>query len=144
MDAFPPPRYDGSMKSTPWILLSLLGLTGWIASSTAQTETNNAPAPTPTTTSSAPATTTSTNNGVLTLPPPNNPVTGTVNTYNSSTNNAVDLPEDQKDRIRNSLRRAQLTDEQKKRQAELLDKTPVLEDKINPGMTEKGGIPKRF
>lgn len=131
------------MKSAPWMLLSILGLAAWIATAPAQNETNSAPAPDSTATTSAPVANTSTN-AVLTLPPPDNAVTGTVNTYSYNTNNAVNLTEEQKDKIRATLKRAQLSEDQKKRQAELLDKTPVLEEKINPGMTEKGGIPKRF
>lgn len=129
----------------------LLTALGFAASAFAQTETNNTPSPTESATPSAAVTTTTASapavastNAVLTLPPPNNTVSGTVTTYNLSTNNAVNLTEEQKEKIRVMLQRAKMSEDQKKRQAELLDKTPVLENKINPGITEKGGIPKRF
>lgn len=124
------------MKRTFRHLLILLSLTACPILAPAQTATN---APVTATNSS------STNNAVLTLPPPNNTVSGTVTTENLKVSNGeVQLTEEQKEKIRAMLKRSQLNDEQKKRQAELLDKTPVLEDKINPGLTEKGGIPKRF
>lgn len=127
------------MKLISRNLVAILGLISFPLFAPAQTTATNAPA---TTTNSS---NTSTNNGVLTLPPPDNTVSGTVTTENLKvTNGEVQLTEEQKEKIRAMLKRSQLNDEQKKRQAELLDKTPVLEDKVNPGLTEKGSIPKRF
>lgn len=124
------------MKWTSRSLLILLSLIAFPVLAPAQTDTN---APVTTTNSS------STNNAVLTLPPPDNTVSGTVTTENLKVSNGeVQLTEEQKEKIRAMLKRAQLNEEQKKRQAELLDKTPVLEDKVNPGLKEKGSIPKRF
>lgn len=105
------------------------------------------PAQTVTTTDSAPATTTTstTTTSATTFPPPDSTVSGTVTTTDApGASTPVNLTEDQREKIRRTLKAQQANEEQRKRQAELLDRTPVLEQKVNPGMTEKQSIPKRF
>lgn len=125
------------MKSVFCLIFIAFSLLTAVLSASAQTET----ATDSTTTTTNSTTTTS----VTTLPPPDATVSGTVTvTEKAGTSSPVALTDEQREKIRLMLKAQQANEAQRKRQAELLDKTPVLEDKVNPGLTEKQSIPKRF
>ncbi|MDL5055739.1 hypothetical protein QQ056_19615 [Oscillatoria laete-virens NRMC-F 0139] len=54
------------------------------------------------------------------------------------------FPEERKKEAEEKARRAARPQEEKDREKELLDKQPVLQEKINPTIKERGSIPKRF
>jgi hypothetical protein len=63
--------------------------------------------------------------------------------YPDSTN-TIRLTDEQTKKMREILARSKVNAAQKQREKEMLDKTPVLEQKLNPNVTERGSIPKRF
>ncbi|MDZ4742986.1 MAG: hypothetical protein SGI98_06160 [Verrucomicrobiota bacterium] len=54
------------------------------------------------------------------------------------------FPEARKEEAEKKAARAARPEEVKQRERELLNKQPVLQDKINPTIKERGSIPKRF
>lgn len=112
----------------------------------------NAPSASTTTTTSAPpitATTTppplATTSTTVSINSPSSTVSGTVTVNNPQATNApVQLTEDQKEKIKRMLQQQKLNEDQRKRAAELLDKTPALDKMKNPNVTESQSIPKRF
>lgn len=54
------------------------------------------------------------------------------------------FPEERKKEAEEKAKRAARPEDEKQRERELLDKEPVLREKINPTIKERGSIPKRF
>lgn len=54
------------------------------------------------------------------------------------------FPEARKEEAEAKAKREARPEEEKERERKLLDRTPVLQDKINPTIKERGSIPKRF
>jgi hypothetical protein len=58
--------------------------------------------------------------------------------------NTIELSDEQKKKLREILARQKVSAAKKKREKEMLDRSPVLDKTLNPNITERGGIPNRF
>jgi hypothetical protein len=56
----------------------------------------------------------------------------------------LNLSPEQEKKLRELMARQKMTDAQRRKEAQMLDRTPVLNKTYNPNITEDKSIPKRF